>query len=148
MRNTAKRIMTIVLTACLLMVATFGTYADTHVPDEGFRYNNVSAATATMSINSSGLMTINYKVNGYPNITTQIVIKTYIEKSFLGLFWVRVNNGQPNNEWVDTINNYSYNGNRTFQLSSTGTYRTTVKYTVYGTGGSPDEIEKKITATY
>ena len=76
---------------------------------------------------------IYYDYTGLSGKTTKVVITTYIEKKTLGLFWSRVENGQPNNQWVDT----SY----TFQLSSTGTYRVTVTYKVYGSGGAADEIK-------
>lgn len=75
-----------------------------------------------MNISSSGKVTIN-RYTGFPLTTTKAVITMYIEKRTLGLFWTRVDIGEPDNQWVDTIKNYSYNGSRTYQLSSSGTYR-------------------------
>lgn len=72
-----------------------------------------------------------------------------MEKKFLGVFWTRVD--IPNNtedQWVDIINNYSYIGSHTLQLSSSGTYRITVTYKIYGNGGAADEIKKQATASY
>ena len=111
-------------------------------------YNNVASATSQMSISSSGKMTINYKYTGFPSTTTKAVITTYIEKRTLGLFWTRVDIGQPNEQWVDTIYNYSYNGSRTYQLSASGTYRVTITYKIYGTGGSADTITSEIKDAY
>ena len=66
----------------------------------------------------------------------------------MGLFWTRVDIGTTNDEWVDTINNYRYTGSRTHQLSSSGTYRVTVNFKIYGSGGTADEIEKDIKFSY
>lgn len=111
-------------------------------------YNNVASATATININGSGKLTIGYKYSGYSSITTKAVITTYIEKKTLGLFWKRVDIGKTNNEWIDTINDYRYTGSRTHQLSSSGTYRVTVIYNIYGSGGSADEITCQATDSY
>ena len=111
-------------------------------------YNNVGTVNSNMSINSSGKMTINYKYTGSPSTTTKAVITTYIEKRTLGLFWSRVDIGEPDNQWVDTIKDYSYYGSRTYQLSSTGTYRVTITYKIYGTGGSADTITSEIKDSY
>ena len=111
-------------------------------------YNNVASATATININSSGKLTIGYKYFGYSSVTTKAVITTYIEKKILGLFWERVDIGITNNKWKDTVNDYRYSGIRTYQLSSSGTYRVTVIYNIYGSGGSADEIKCQAKDSY
>lgn len=111
-------------------------------------YNNVGSVNSNMSINSSGKMTINYKYAGSPSTTTKAVITTYIEKRTLGVFWSRVDIGEPDDQWVDTIKDYSYYGSRTYQLSSTGTYRVTITYKIYGNGGSVDTITSEIKDSY
>ncbi len=111
-------------------------------------YNNVSSATANASISDSGKLTITYNYSGSSSVTTKAVITTYIEKKFLGLFWKRVDIGTTDDQWVDTINNYRYTGSRTYQLSSTGTYRITVIYKIYGSGGAADEITCQGTGSY
>lgn len=112
------------------------------------RYNNVYKATVNTTVNSSGTLTIKYNYLGNSLITTKATLTTYIEKQFLGIFWLRVDTGTTNDEWVQTVNDYKYTGSRTFSLPSTGTYRTTVIYKVYGTGGSTDEITCQDTVTY
>ena len=135
------------LIMCLFVVPLSPVSAAT---EEGImpRYNNVSNATANASISDSGKLTITYKYTGSSSITTKAVITTYIEKKFLGLFWRRVDIGTTDDQWVDTINNYKYSGSRTHQLSSTGTYRITVIYKIYGTGGAADEITCQGTGSY
>ncbi len=140
-------IISVLLIMCLFVVPLSPVSAAT---EEGVmpRYNNVASVTASISINDSGKLTITYKYGGSPEITTKAVITTYIEKKFLGLFWKRVDIGTTDNKWVDTINDYRYTGSRIHQLSSSGTYRVTVVYKIYGSGGSADEIELQKTDSY
>lgn len=146
---TIKRTVISVLSICLLFIP-FGTISANaaQAPETMPLYNNTSSTISAMSINDDGIMTISYRYSGYPNVTTKAVITTYIEKKTLGLFWTRVDIGQNNDEWVDTINDYRYSGSRTFQLSSTGKYRVSVEYKIYGNGGSADIITYEKTETY
>ncbi len=149
MKKQIKRMFVAILVLCLSIVPLCPVSAAIAEGNEIMPlYNNTSSASATMSINSSGKMTITYRYSGYSSITTKAVITTYIQKKTLGLFWTRVDIGQTNNEWVDTINDYKYTGTRTYQLSSSGTYRVTVVYKIYGSGGSADEIECQVTDSY
>ncbi len=143
MKKLGKKLIAAVLTMCLMMIPLGSVSAAAATQEEiSPRLNNTLSTTTAMNINSSGKMTISYQYTGYPSITTKAVITSYIEKrGFLGLTWSRVDIGTPNNQWVDTIYDYSYTGTRTFQLSSTGTYRVTVVYKIYGSGGAADEIE-------
>lgn len=111
-------------------------------------YNNVVSARSTATISDSGLLTIKNSYVGIDGVTTKAVITTYVEKKVLGLFWTRVDIGTTDDEWVDTIYDSIYEGVHTFQLSSKGTYRVTVTFTIYGTDGSPDEIIKEIEKEY
>ncbi len=129
------------LTATLLSATIYGS-------EIAPRYNNVLNANVSTTVNDSGKMTINYYYSGISGTTSQAVITTYIEKQFLFIFWTRVDIGNTNNEWSQTVNNYKYSGSRTFSLPSTGTYRTTVIYEVYGSGGSADTITCQDEITY
>lgn len=140
-------IISVILALCLFVVPLSPASAASE-GDIMPRYNNVSTVTASIGINDSGKLSITYKYSGAASITTKAVITTYIEKKFLGLFWRRVDIGTTNDEWVDTINDYRYTGSRTHQLSSSGTYRVTIIYKIYGTGGSADEIEVQKTDSY
>lgn len=149
MKKHIKRILAITLMLCLCGMPVFSVSAASNSENEVMPYlNNAATVSTDMSINSSGKMTITYNVTGYSSLTTKIVITTYIEKRTLGLFWTRVDNGQTDDQWVDTIKNYRYSGSRTYQLSSTGTYRVTVIYKIYGSGGAADEIERQAKASY
>ena len=111
-------------------------------------YNNTYSTATSAGVASDGTMTIYMAYDGIQGVTYRGEITTYIEKRFLGLFWTRVNIGQPNNQWTDTVYNYRYSGTHSHQLTSSGTYRATVTYKIYGTGGDPDEITSQETVTY
>lgn len=78
---------------------------------------------------------------------TSAEIHTYVERRTLGLFWVKVDNGQPNKTWVDTSTVINYSKNYSLTLTQTGTYRVTAEYTFYGSSGS-ESITKQKTVTY
>ena len=111
-------------------------------------YNNIVQANVSSNINVNGALTVSFDVFGRKGVTTKIETELFVEKKMLGLFWVRVNIGCPNNLWTDSTNHYVYVNTFSTQLSSTGTYRTTVKFTVSGTGGANDIITLTRTNTY
>lgn len=149
MKKHIKRILAITLMLCLCVMPVFSVSAASNSENEVMPcFNNAATVSTNMSINSSGKMTITYNVAGYSSLTTKIVITTYIEKRTLGLFWTRVDNGQTDDQWVDTIKDYKYNGVRNYNLSSSGTYRVTVAYKIYGSGGSADNVEHEIKDSY
>ena len=145
-----KRLVTTFIAFCFVWIPFGVVSASAATPSNDIMplYNNTSSANCAMSISDSGKMTISYRIYGYSSSTTKIVINTYIEKKVAGLFWSRVDIDQTNDEWIDTINKTSYIGSRSYQLSSNGTYRVNVTYTVYGTGGSADVIPFSIEKSY
>ncbi|MBQ9937431.1 MAG: hypothetical protein IJO86_03775 [Oscillospiraceae bacterium] len=150
MSKIVKKMLVAILTLSLAIIPICSVSASAAVPENEIMplYNNVNTATANLGVSDSGKLTINYKYTGFSGVTTRAVITTYIEKQTLWLFWTRVDIGTTNDEWVDTIYDYRYTGSRTFQLPSTGTYRVTVNFKIYGSGGAADEIEKDIKFTY
>lgn len=149
MKRQLKRLLVAVLTVCLVVVPLYPVSAAVIEQEEIMPlFNNTATATISMGIDDNGKMTINYHYTGFSGITTHAVVTSYIEKRTLGVFWTRVENGQTDNQWVDTLNGYSATGTRTCNLSQTGTYRVTAIYKVYGSGGDPDEIECQATDTY
>ena len=137
----AMRLMVIVIVSVMLM-------ANSLKADAALRYNNTVSTTTSATVSSDGTVTIYFGYNGIPGVTSRGEITTYIEKRILGIFWTRESIGLPNNQWEDLIYNYKYNSSHCHQFSSTGTYRVTVMYKIYGTGGDPDEITWQGTVTY
>ena len=133
--------------SAVILVITASTSAFAASPIET-QFNNTVSARSSVSISDSGLLTVSNKYQGIRGTTTKGEITTYIEKKTMGLFWKRVDIGQPNNQWYDVVYDYMYIGNYTFQLQAHGTYRITVIYVISGTGGDPDTITQTITKTY
>ncbi len=146
MRKTFLKRVISVLGVSVLFVSTFSFVAKANeaVPF----YNNVTSANSVVTISNSGVLTVVNKYSGSSSVTTKAIITTYVEKKVLGIFWSRVDIGQANDEWVDTIYNYTYSGSHSVQLSSTGTYRVTVEFVIYGSGGAADTITKEIEKSY
>lgn len=145
MYKSNKIMLCLLIAAVMIFSASMAAFAAS--PDET-RYNNTVTATSAASISDNGLLTVTNRYQGIKGTTTKGEITTYIEKKTLGLFWTRVDIGQPNNQWLDVVYDYSYYGSHTFQLSSHGTYRITVIYVISGTGGDPDTITTRMTKTY
>lgn len=145
MKKRVKKLISLTLFICMLTVTLPSTtmYGSEITP----RYNNVFSASVTTTIDNNGMLTIYYDYNGSSNIT-KCEITTYIEKQTLGIFWSRVNIGKENNEWVQTITRYTYEGVRRCNLSSAGTYRTTVIYEFHDSSGVTDTITRQHTSTY
>lgn len=144
-KSVAKRILSFFV-MCMVLISTvsFIAYAEEIIP----RYNNVSYAESNVTISSSGKMNITNSFSGSISVFTKANIKTYIERKTLGLFWTRVDIGQTNNEWVDVIYDNTYSGSHSHQLEKTGTYRVTVEYVIFGSGGAADTITREIEKTY
>ena len=122
-------------------------YADFDKPEDEIiisEYNNVNEMRARLDITNGNANVIIF-YQGYDGITEGATITTKIQKRFLLVFWTDVDIGMPNNEWVDQSTATSYSNSHSVALSSTGTYRAIVSFTVYGSGGSPDTatIEKQ-----
>lgn len=145
MYKSKKTMLCLLIAAVMIFSASMASFAAS--PDET-RYNNIVTATSASSISDNGLLTVTNIYQGIKGTTTKGEITTYVEKRTLGFFWTRVDIGQPNNQWLDVVYDYSYYGSHTFQLSSHGTYRITVIYVISGTGGDPDTITQTITKTY
>lgn len=107
------------------------------------RWNNTNTATVVLGINSSGKATISYNCMGISSLTTSITAETKLERKW-GLLWLDVDGA----EWTDTTTNTYLSKTHNIQLSKTGTYRATTKFTVSGSGGSNDSIKVTSQDTY
>jgi len=132
-------IIVILATSVVSMVS-----AETIMP----RLNNTSHTSTNFTITTAGKATITATYDGYYGITTGATVTSYIEKRTLGIFWTKVDIGQPNNEWVDTSSDYLDVFIHEFWLEDKGTYRATVVYEIRGTGGAADIIDYEQERTY
>lgn len=105
--------------------------------------NNVSSTNTSFSISESGKVTVSNRYVGETDVTKSATITTKVQKK-VGLIWVTVSNGK----WTDTSTAVNFSKSHSVQLSSTGTYRAHVVFTISGTGGSDDKITKNIEKEY
>ncbi len=103
-------------------------------------YNNVISASSDAWV-SNGELYIWYDYTGNSD-TTKAVITTTVERKTLLFFWSDVD------EWVDTVYDTTYYNTTTIPLDKTGTYRVTVEYVFYGTGGEADTVTHEFEVEY
>lgn len=133
----------------IVYLTIFGTFSSVaYSADIEPYYNNVNNVTSAAEIDSNGIITITNSYSASNTVFEKAIITTYIEKRILGLFWVKVDIGQTDNEWVDTLYINTYSGIHATQLSSKGTYRVSVEYAIYGSGGEADTVIKEIEKSY
>lgn len=144
-KNIVKRILSFIV-MCVVLVSTVSFIAN--AAEIMPRYNNVDSTRSVASISSTGKLTITNSYSASASVFSRAVITTYVERKTLGLFWTRVDIGQTDDEWVDTIYTNVYSGTHSHQLEKTGTYRVTVEYVIYGSGGAADTITKEIENSY
>ena len=135
-----KRKISVFLVFAILLVNIFSVSA--FASDISTYNNNTFLTNTDFVISSTGLATVAYNYEGYSDITTGATIEITIQKRNFLFFWNDVVNETitVQGEWVDDVYRY--------QLTSTGTYKCTVTYTVYGTAGEADVIPFERTVKY
>lgn len=88
-----RRNLFIMLVVIVLMLST--TVGVIVASSNGTRFNNTILASSVADVSSSGLLTVTNQYQGIPGKTTKGEITTYIEKKTWGLFWKRVDIGEP-----------------------------------------------------
>lgn len=92
------------------------------------RYTNATVAKVVLSIDDSGLATINSSCTAIPG-TTWIRATTYLEKKVNGT-WTRVDILSTDDQWVTMINTRVFSVTKTHQLTGRGTYRAVTTFDV------------------
>jgi len=120
------------LSLCVCMLFTFCFYSnaqensDSAVPLGIVRFSSIESSSLSFSVSADGQANIQYSVFLKSN-AGPVIVKTYIEKKSLGLFWIRVDTGTKDNEWTDRFNKKFFVGSHTLQLTESGTYRATIE---------------------
>lgn len=134
-----KKIIAVILCFVTLFAATITAYASSIQ----LYSNNVLTTNTTFSISSSRLANVKNTYSGITGTTKNAEIVTKVQKK-IGLIWVTVSGGS----WTDTSSATNFSKSHTVQLSSKGTYRAHVVFTISGTGGSDDKVTKNVEKTY
>lgn len=145
MKKTLKKALSLFFASCFIILtfaAPVGAASEVAPQMANAREVNVLADV------SSGTLTAKITYKGISGVTSKVVITTYIQKKTLGLFWTKVDIGQTDNEWVDTVTSLNYSGTHSHSLPSTGTYRAVSEFVVYGSAGSADKETRRCEVTY
>ena len=110
-------------------------------------YNNTTLANAKFSINSEGVATVSITYVGIPGVSQSATIVTKLEKQNANGSWSIVEIGTTDNVWIDSTTKTTLLVTHSATVSH-GTYRAVINYTISGTGGTADTIEKIIEYTY
>lgn len=100
-------------------------------------YSHTSSVSVDLNISDGGLATIGPQCVAYSG-TTSITATTYIELQINPQSWVRIDNGQENDQWVDTVSARFLSKTYEYQLSAPGTYRAVTIFAV--TRGTTERI--------
>ena len=134
-----KKIIAVILCFVTLFSATITAYASSIQPYS----NNVDTTKTTFVISSTGKATVSNTYSGITGTTKSAEIVTKVQKK-VGLIWITVDDGS----WTDNSTATNFSKSHSVQLSSKGTYRAHVVFTISGTGGSDDKITKNVEKTY
>lgn len=134
-----KKMIAVILSVVTLFTTTITAYAGSIQPFS----NNVDTVTTSLSISSSGVATVKNTYYGIKGTTKSAEIVTKVQKK-VGLIWITVDGGS----WTDNSTATNISKSHSVQLSSKGTYRAHVVFTISGTGGSDDKITKNVEKTY
>ncbi len=145
MISTTKRGLSMILLLCTVFMTMAG-YCRT--ASAAMNYNNAITTDVIASFDSSGRIHAVLSVEGINGTTTNIEADLYVEKRIMGVFWKKVDIGCTNNVWHDATTSYNYSNEFISPVLSSGTYRVNVTFTVSGSGGSPDVIQKTRTVSH
>ena len=143
MKNQLRKILSLALALCFFAVPVTVAAATAGGTVASPWYYNATNASAYVDITANGVLSVDYDFTGKSGYTTSVNVDIEIEK-LSGNSWVDVDDGQ----WNTTIYQVSYSGTRRFLVNHKGTYRATVTFTFYGTGGPADELVKYATGVY
>ena len=142
-----KKIASLLICGILLMgIFTVTPFAA--IKDEGVAmpmYNNTSNVTTNFLI-ESGIAKVTVGYVGKFNKLTRAAITTKLQVQ-TSSGWVDVNNGEPNNEWVEDCTTIMFSEAYSLEVPR-GTYRAVIDFEMYGTGGAADVITKTLEYTY
>lgn len=97
--------------------------------------------SSSFLITDGGLAIMSYHLRGDAN-TESITVTIKLEKRTLLLFWTDVE------EWTVTSYSAEFSGEKTYQLTDSGTYRCTIVYEETSSDGTVDTYEYQEKAEY
>lgn len=140
MKNVIKAWLPVMLIFSLVCMSIVPAYAEFQ---QSPRYTNTQRANMTFSVDGSGAhVTASYIALEETFLQARLTVT--LEKKVLGLFWTDVGDTWTSDYCYDYLGYIS----ATLPASGKGTYRATIKLTVYGNQGIADVIDNTIEAKY
>ena len=112
------------------------------------RLDNFNRASFVFGVAEPGVAEVVVTYSAKEDVFTQAKLTVEIQKKILGVFWVPVDIGETNNNWVGYCSDVYGTFHKTFNVEGTGTYRAIMILEVSGTGGTTDVVEDIIESTY
>lgn len=103
---------------------------------ELLNFINIYNSSLTFYIADDGTATIMYTVSGLSD-SGKIVVKTYVERKTLGVFWSKIEQENGETEWTDVSTSLYTSHTHSVKVRENGTYRATMIIYVDG-----DSIKK------
>ena len=123
------------IAVCLCIVTLFSATITAYASSIQAYSNNVDTTKTTFVISSTGKATVSNTYSGITGTTKSAEIVTKVQKK-VGLIWVTVDDGS----WTDNSTATNFSKSHSVQLSSKGTYRAHVVFTISGSPHSPSEF--------
>ncbi len=144
MKKLTSVLLSVIITVSTLFGSTLTASANEITP---YLYNG-NEATVVFGIDSTGIARFAVDYSGKEATFIQAEVSVEIQKRTLLLFWSTVDIGEYNNVWIGYASDLQGYIEKSFQLSSKGTYRAVYTLKFYGTGEATDVIENTIEAKY
>ena len=144
MRKIIKKISAIIIAVFLIVSYNVITGHATDVQPMAMPVNfvNIYNSSLTFYISDGSIATLMYTVSGLAD-SGKIIVKTYIERKTLGVFWSKIDLGNGSTEWTDSSMSIYTSKTHSVKVSKNGTYRATMVIYVDG-----DSITKRAEFEY
>lgn len=141
MRKRIFYISAVLLFAFLITVSSSVTgFAEAHSEEnydiELLNFINIYNSSLTFYVSDYGMATVMYTVSGLAD-SGKIVVKTYVERKTLGVFWSKIELENGETEWTDVSTSAYTSSSHSVRVRENGTYRATMVIYVDG-----DSIKK------
>lgn len=143
-RKIIKKISVIIIAVCLTMSynVIIGYATDVQPMAMYLNFVNIYNSSLTFYISDGGNATLMYTVSGLAD-SGKIIVKTYIERQTLGVFWSKIDLGNGKTEWTDSSVSVYTSKTHSVKVSKIGKYRATMVIYVDG-----DSITKRAEFEY
>ena len=129
MRKRIEKIFTVIFAVCMFI--SCNTFSVNSAQEQNVKFVDIYNSSLTFYVSDNGVATLTYTVSGRAD-SGKIIIKSYIDRKTLGVFWSRIKLSDGSSEWTDTSTGVYTSNTHTLSVSKDGTYRATIVIYVDG----------------